>query len=104
MKLRRQKIPPLYLNINLFFFIIIYLNNNLIINAKSFSSSALDVNEFDELEFIKSANEKSSKNVKHLLTDIDTKCPEDWHHLDNKCYRGYTIERSWPQALSFCFR
>ncbi|KAI1733255.1 CUB domain-containing protein [Ditylenchus destructor] len=65
--------------------------------------SNISISEIDD-DANGSRQNNSSANVKHLITDIDTKCPEGWEHLDNKCYRLYPIEHSWAQALAFCTR
>lgn len=48
--------------------------------------------------------EKESVKPKFVLSDIDTTCPTGWERQDASCYRLYSMERSWPQALAFCSR
>ncbi|VBB34143.1 unnamed protein product [Acanthocheilonema viteae] len=51
--------------------------------------------------------ENGMKNVtdsKYTVSDIGLDCAQGWEKYRSKCFRVYTIERSWPQALLFCSR
>ncbi|OZC07370.1 lectin C-type domain protein, partial [Onchocerca flexuosa] len=47
---------------------------------------------------------KNVTDSKYTVSDIGLDCAQGWEKYRSKCFRVYTIERSWPQALLFCSR
>ncbi|VDM13491.1 unnamed protein product [Wuchereria bancrofti] len=47
---------------------------------------------------------KNVTDSKYTVSDIGLECAQGWEKYRSKCFRVYTVERSWPQALLFCSR
>ena len=45
---------------------------------------------------------KDSGNAGFRLSEIWTKCPNDWKMFDNWCYKEFSERRTWFQARDYC--
>lgn len=54
--------------------------------------------------FFQEALGKNQTEVSYQLTDVDLQCADGWERNSKKCFRVYTAERSWSQALVSCAR
>ncbi|VDK34919.1 unnamed protein product [Gongylonema pulchrum] len=58
----------------------------------------------EQICLLKENGVKNSTDLKYIVSDIGLECAQGWEKYGSKCYRVYTVERSWPQALLLCSR